>query len=366
MRSISPSDPAANDPSQPLEGWVGALLSIAADHATGLPLTELLALLPNDDFEDEAQLRAWLTQRPQLARIEEGWAFAVGRDLHPTPDRLERAHRHEAGGQALLRGPLRPVLGWLRCVGITGSTAYGTPTVEDDLDFLLIAEDGRLWLALLRIYLGLRRREGTQGLPPLPRLCFNYARDDSTVRREFAEARDPLFAREALSVRILYAPEYYAGLVRSGSWMADQFPQLFLRWKGLPRSTVPPARRASPLVRALNAVAFFALATYFQLAGLVRNARLRRAGRADAGFRTVTTLGGLSFDSFKFERIRSRYTRPIPSLPSRAASALGLDGAGAHPTARDPPPRLRATAVPPIDRGEDPTPSLSSESSKPV
>lgn len=318
----------------PAQTWIATCLELAAEHETGVPIDELASLLPPEGRMSETELARWLAGRPELAELRGGWAFAPGRAGAEFLERRERAEGFVRAARELVEGPLRGTLPWLRCVGITGSTAYGSADAADDLDFLIVARDGYLWLAVLRIYLAVRRPARNGGGAPRPRLCFNYVRDDATVRAEFAAARDRLFAREALTARILEGDAYYADLLASASWIGDHLPVVYARRRRGPGPSAPTPPRAPWLVRAANAAAFFAIATYLQVVGLRRNARLRRDGRPEAVFRTSTALGGLSFDSIRFETIRARYRSATPPPSPPVATGRGSDAVGARPIAR--------------------------------
>ena len=325
-----------------LEAWVSAVLNIAADRGSGVRVGELVSLLPPGEAMDEAGLHRWLAGHPEIARVEEGWAFGAQRERGNVLEREARSRRYENFARELLDGPLRSTLPWLRCVGITGSTAYGAPEDGDDLDFLVVARKGRLWLSVLRIYLSLwRARSSRRGHFGHPTVCFNYARDESTIRWEFVTARDPLFAREALTVRILFGDAYYRELLGASSWMAGWIPRLYIEQAQGAKGPPVDGPSASLWARAANGIAYVVLATYFQAAGLRRNARLRRSGRRDAVFRTQTVPGGLSFDSVNFEKIRVRYLSAIPPAWVPASTARGPGAVAGHPK------RRRAGPAPP-------------------
>ncbi len=350
----APHSPTGTDS---LETWITTVLEIAGEHGSGLPVRELTALLPPDRVMDERALLGWLLAHPQSAAVEGAWVFEAGGGMPPQPERRERASRYEASARELVAGPLRATLPWLRCVGVTGSTAYGAPAVTDDIDFLIVARRERLWLAMLRIYLSLRRSRLGSDRTRSVRFCFNYARDDPAVRREFSQTRDFLFAREALSARILYGEEYYRALLGSAPWMRDLIPVLYARCLGT-TSALPPEEPPPPLwVRAANAVAYLVLATYFQTVGLWRNDRLRRRHRAEAAFRTQTTRGAFSFDSVKFEKIRSRYPAPIPPISPRVAIGRDPAAGGSHPIgpARGRSPQARSASGSASDGGRSPS-----------
>ncbi|HEV2428835.1 MAG TPA: hypothetical protein VGV64_03185 [Thermoplasmata archaeon] len=258
-------------------------------------------------------------------------AFAPhARSTSPDPDRLERGERYWRAAQRLRDGALAPVLPFVLALGVTGSSAYREPEAGDDLDLLAITRPGTLWIVLAYAYLALRFGRGPGPLGEPSTVCLNYVRDAPAALREFSQAQDFLFAREALTVRLLVGEAFYARLLASAPWMAREVPRLY----GARRDPSGPQRlpKTSLALRGLNALLFLGVSTYLQLQGLRRNAHLRRRGATDDVFRSVTRLGSLSFDSTRFERRRAGYAAPDvsptpggegprPADPSQAARA---------------------------------------------
>ena len=308
-----------------LPSWISTILTIAADHSSGVSVSDLAELLPAGSEMAEPRLLDWLAAHPEIARVSGGWVYQSGRAMRPSSGARERGEEYLDRARSLLTGPLQGTLPWLRCVGVTGSAAYGEPERDADLDLMIVARQGLLWLSLLRILVDVRFRGrygyGRKGA--LPPLCFNYARDERSLRSEFRQARDVLFAREALTVRVVYGEPFYQECLRSAGWMGERLPVLYARRRRAGAPTAPPPGDAPPLLRVLNSLAFLGLATYFQLIGLLRNARLRKRGRSEAMFESRTTLGRLSFDSVKFEAIRARYLAPTVSDARPSASEHG-------------------------------------------
>jgi hypothetical protein len=284
---------------QRLEPRVTALLETARRFGTGLALGDLVDLLPRDGPATPEALRRWFAARPGIGRVEGDRVFSARARPISDESRRTRGLRY----RNLAREVIQRRLGWalplVRCLGITGSTAYGEPEAEDDIDFLVVTRTGATWLFLAYTYLALRfRRKATNE----PELCFNFVLDDFEAPREFARGRGLLFAREALTAGILWGEEYYRHLLASAPWMVEELPRLF-DGRATPDGPRPP-RRVPALLRCLNAFLFPVLATYLQLVGLRRNHRLRQEARNDAVFRTEVGPHRLAFVSRRFEQLR--------------------------------------------------------------
>ena len=209
---------------------------------------------------------------------------------------------------AVVGGPLADVAPLVRCVAVTGSAAYGEPAPHDDLDFLVVTRSGSVWPFLLYSYLAARRRPARGRDDGPSHWCFNYILDERAVREEFANSRGFLFAREALTARPVAGEPYYRGLVGSADWLAQEVPRLYQRWcvGGLP--PLPPESAAPLALRLVNVVLFPLLATYLNLAALLRNRRLTREGRSAKRFRVNAHLDRLTYETERFEELRTLYT----------------------------------------------------------
>ncbi|MGI0155390.1 MAG: glycosyltransferase [Thermoplasmata archaeon] len=307
---------------------VATLLRVARRFRTGIPLDELTSLLPPEGPAGVLELRRWLDARPSLAHVEGDRAFPPDDPPSGLSERERRALEYRRAAEHLVDRHLAPVLPWVRCVGITGSTAYGAPSAEDDLDLFVVTRTGSLWVFLAYTYvavrLGFRPAPGTDRPPP----CFNYVLEDRQAQAEFASARGFLFAREALTARVFRGERYYQDLLAGAPWLGAEIPRLYARrTSGIPPLPVDPAPWA---VRAINAVIFPPLAAYLQLAGLRRNARRRSLGSSDGSFRTVTGPRRLAFVSERFEQLRAEMA-PAARAPTEDR---GMAGPTRLPTAR--------------------------------
>jgi hypothetical protein len=316
-----------------LERRLESVLGVAAEFGSGITLDRLLKLMPLEGPGSTSDLRIWLQWHPHLARIDGERVFAPGGFPDRNPAREARAARYRRAAEELLGSHLAPVRPILCCLAISGSVAYGEPDAGDDLDLFVVTRPGALWLFLAFVYVRLRLR------PPQPaeagaRPCFNYVFEDRSAREAFARDQGFLFAREALSVRVLLGESYYAGLLRSADWLNSELP----RWNlgGEIREPEPFPTPAPWPLRLLNLGVYPLVASYLQLIGILRNRN--RAPNADraSGFRTVTTLRHLAFASDRFEHLRVRYARaarappvpggdlPVPPVTLRRSMARNL------------------------------------------
>jgi hypothetical protein len=298
---------------------VETLLQVARKFGTGIPLDELTSLLPPEGPSEGSDLRRWLDARPDLARVEGDRVFPPQEPSSGLTERESRAGRYRRAAEQLVDRHLRPVLPWVRCVGITGSTAYGAPAAEDDLDLFVVTRTGSLWVFLaytyLAVRLGFRPAAGTDRPPP----CFNYVLEDRQAQAEFASARGFLFAREALTARVFRGERYYQDLLATAPWLGAEIPRLYaLRTSGVPPTPAPPAPWA---IRVINALVFPPLAAYLQLAGLHRNARGRSSPVAEGGFRTETGPRRLAFVSHRFEELRADLAPASRAAPENVGMA---------------------------------------------
>jgi hypothetical protein len=284
---------------------VESVLRVADEHGTGVPLDELSALLTSEAPATPATLTDFLGVHAPASTVVGGRAFRgePRNDGESLEDRRARGEAYLASASYLMHTFLGPTRRLVRCAAVTGSTAYGEPERGDDCDLLVVTRRGSLWPFLAFTYLRLRldARALPRDAPPV--WCFNYVLDEREARAEFAAPRGFLFAREALTARIIEGAEYYRGLVGSAPWLGAEAPRLYARWRaeGFPD---PAHEAAAPLpVRVLNLLLFPLLGAYLQVVSLIRNRRLRRRGRGDEAFRTVTRPGRLAFETEKFGRL---------------------------------------------------------------
>ncbi len=288
------------------------LVEIAAQNESSISLDEILGLLPREPFPSTDVLRDFIASDERLSRqlsavgdevtLRGKESLAVGRGIQ----RILAANRIAEATRFL--DSLARVCPWIELAGVSGSTAYRGAKPADDVDFFFVTRRGRLWATLLLALVSARiTRLRTRGTTVF---CFNRLTEAPSCQRTFRESRDPLFAREALSLHVLRGDCLYADLLRLAPWMEGPFPGLYasrLEAGAAGRLDRPPDGRPSGAL--LNAAAFLVLAPYLWMAGLARNVRLRRQGRDKECFRTVVRTDFCATESVVFDDLRDEYRR---------------------------------------------------------
>jgi hypothetical protein len=286
---------------------VSGAVEVAGQFDTGVELERLVDLLPEHGPATVSELTGWIHAHPRSGRVAGGHAVApTAADLVFDGERRERAEQYYQAAARLFDSALQGSRPWLRCLAVTGSTAYGDPKAGDDCDFMAVVRRGSLWVFVAYVFFRLRLRAWARPSRDEPEWCFNYLLDEDTAIRAFSRPRGFLFAREALVARPVEGEAYYRGLLRRGEWLQHEAPRLYARWESAPMPEPQAPGPAPRAVRVLNAVLFPVVAAYLQLKGLRANHRLRHAGREAESFRTITRPGQMSLATRKFERLVDR------------------------------------------------------------
>ncbi len=288
------------------------LVEIAAQNASSISLIELLDLLPPGVFLSADHLRSYISADEHLSRRLSAVGTEVtlrGQESLAAERSVQRdlARDRLASAEGFLGG-LAHLCPWIEVAGVSGSTAYSGAKPTDDIDFFLVTRRRRLWITLfVALALGRIARSGPEERSVY---CFNRLMELPSCERTFREKRDPLFAREALSVRVLHGHTLYAELLRSAPWMSDHFPRLYAsRMAAFDDPESAQTTSEQPAGDILNAAMFLILAPYLVLVGLVRNRRLRREGRDKECFRVVVKPDFCATESVLFDELRDEYRK---------------------------------------------------------
>lgn len=295
----------------PTDLRLSTLLRIAEEFGVEPDPEELAELLPPGAPEgageliDEIARRRARSRRTASGDRPEGRPANSDRPATGTSDRKSRGAAYLAAARKISEGHLAPLHPHIRFLGVTGSTAFGSPQPEDDLDFLLIVRPGSLWVTLAYIFLALRWKPlpTVEGSPVRP--CFNYVLEEGAAIEEYSAGRGLSFAREALQVQGVRGDPFYRELLGAASWMKGELPRRYVRQSlpGPPKLSVP----AHPLVRLANLVAYPLLASYLLLAGMYRNHEFRTRGELSREFSVRALPDRFALHSRRFDEIAARY-----------------------------------------------------------
>ncbi len=127
---------------------------------------------------------------------------------------LKRASRF---GRALMRGAV--------VVSVSGANSYLSAAEGEDIDFFCVTKTNGIWpfmlkaLILARIH-RLANRE-------VPELCFSCTMDEEWATQAFRERQHPIFARDALTAKVIGGKVAYHDLLEEARWMEGYFPAFY-------------------------------------------------------------------------------------------------------------------------------------------
>ncbi|XWX05299.1 hypothetical protein VZO05_07000 [Aggregatilineales bacterium SYSU G02658] len=195
----------------------------------------LIGRAAESPLEVERLLRSSDRLRELLCQ-QQGFVF-----LRTRPELVERRQAREAHAAPLLESAQRyghwlAQIPFVRMVAVTGAVAMRNPShANDDIDYMLIVQPGRVWLARALAVLLVRftRLRGVE-------LCPNYvlAADKLTQTRT-----DLYVAHELTQMRPVYGYAYYCALLNANGWAWEMLPNSSAH-PPLTSETQPPIKQA--------------------------------------------------------------------------------------------------------------------------
>ena len=305
---------------EPLHVWehiiyeISFLAGIAKANGSLLSLKDLVALTRTNLSEE--QLMSWWAITPELAgfyELKNGLIIERGNDYPGSSPRIldrEQEKRARAESYARYAREFASLCTGqeTKLIAISGSTSYHTTSAADDLDIFCITKPDHLWLfltksLLLARFLQIFRRSE-------PRICFSYAVDQNFVINEFLPARDPLFARDALTTIVVHGQEFYEELLKKSSWISNYFPRLYQQRTNAVH--LEPEREkvaSSPSRRFLNTLLLVLVGNYIAFKSAMLNRRLRKQGKFSSLFKARIGPDHCIFESVRYSKLRDMYLK---------------------------------------------------------
>ncbi len=292
---------------------VELLLAIARSKGSLLSAKEISEL--TDLFPAGADLGSIWNQFPSLdSRYEvkggllvEKWAGSNQASNGAIEDQKWRRARAEIFTEFAREFSVLSGKKWIRVLSVAGSTSYKATSENDDIDIFCVTEKDSLWIYLTKALLLARVFKLVR--PGSPRFCFSCVLDEDYARRLFASPNDALFARDALTARVLRGSLFYDSLLQRGQWLSDYFPKLHAVRKAQHVGTFEDTNVTRPIVarKALNHFLFLTVGYYVRLKSILLNRKLRRAGRLDSLFRVISSPDHCIFESQSYLALRRIY-----------------------------------------------------------
>jgi len=180
---------------------------------------------------------------------------------------------------------------------------------NEDIDFFCVTRTDGMWpfmlkaLILARIY-RLTRKD-------VPELCFSCIMDERWATREFRSRQKPIFARDALTAKVIRGKVALDSLIEQASWMEDYFPA-FYRMRL--RESSPEERKtfrrelderkSSPV---LNSFVFLTLGSFLRVKSWALNRKFTKAARHSSIFATKIGPGHYIYESNRYRKLRRMY-----------------------------------------------------------
>lgn len=165
-----------------------------------------------------------------------------------------------------------------------------------------------MWSFMLRAILMARiHRLANRGAPVL---CFSCIMDERWAREAFGKRQSAIFARDALTAKLISGGTAYRALLAEASWMEDYFPT-FYRMRV--RDAVPDLR---PLRAArggqegsvvLNSFLHLTLGSFLKMKSWALNRKFTKAARHSSIFTTRIGSGHYIYESNRYRKLKTMY-----------------------------------------------------------
>lgn len=210
-----------------------------------------------------------------------------------------------------------------RMLCVSGSTSYGSPLNNDDLDLFVTSSRDSLWIFLLKAMLFARIYRTLHS--KAPRICFSYAADDSYVKKAFA-THDPLLARDALNLQPLKGSKFLGYLLHTNSWMARYFPRLYrkkMETFGQSCDALETQGFSSIALRPLNLFLFFCVSLYIRTKSRLLNRTYLHHGKTTSSFVVRTGPDHCMFESKRYSILRDLYRQLGATIVANKTDSAG-------------------------------------------
>ena len=308
---LSRSEPSAI--SDKVIAEIEVLSRIAQANGSLVSIHDIVALtsikLPEEQIE-----KHWQTVPNLAGRFEFKAGFlcervATGGNNSPARLKSEMENRTRAKNYNIFAQAFAPFLKEKEAtlVAVSGSTSYQSASVADDLDFFQVTRPGFLWTYIVKsMFLARAFRLFNRNSP---RICFSYAVDEEYANKEFSSSKDPLFARDALTLMVIHGTETYRRLLTKSSWMSKFYPKLFDQRS---RDTKAGERleehfTPSTFRKFSNQLVYLIISKYLATKSAMLNRRLGKSGKSNSLFSLRIGPDHFVIESVRYSHLRQMY-----------------------------------------------------------
>lgn len=291
---------------------IEAFCQIARENGAAISLRELIGLAAIDASELELEA-AFLSDSNLRSKFLLESGFVLERSLvgegggrKDVEHEMRRRERAEANlGEANKFG--RILAGGTLLVSVSGANSYLSARDDEDIDFFCVTETNGMWAFILKSLIIARIHRLADR--KVPEFCFSCIMDESWANRTFGSKQPAIFARDALTAKVISGERVFNSLLRQASWMEGYFPVFYgmrLRETGQERANAVQANvsRGSVVV---NSLLFHFLGSFLRLKSWALNRKLTKASRRSSVFRTKIGKGHYIYESVRYRNLGAIY-----------------------------------------------------------
>jgi hypothetical protein len=293
---------------------IEAFCQIAGENGAVISLRELIGLAAIEASEHE--LATAFSSDSKLGSkflLESGYVLDRHTVTEGTPRQTveEEERRREVAranlkmarrfGTALMRGTV--------LVSVSGANSFLSARKEDDVDFFCVTKTNGMWPFMLRALILARIHRLAN--KDVAELCFSCVMDERWAMKAFRKRQHPIFARDALTAKVIGGGSTYHVLLQEARWMEDYFPAFYsMRLRETNPQGVQSTRNeaaGSEGSFVLNSFLYHTLGTFLRMKSWTLNRKLAKAGRRSAVFATRIGVGHHIYESNRYRKLRRMY-----------------------------------------------------------
>ena len=212
------------------EREIEAFCQIARENGAAISLRELIELAAIDASEHELAV-AFHSDSKLRSKflLESGYVLERLAGSEGTGGGRSRKRRggESADGTNLKRASsvrARSLSGTV-LVSVSGANAYLSAREDEDIDFFCVTKTNGMWTFMLKalILARIHRLANRE----VPELCFSCVMDEKWATQEFRKRQPPIFARDALTAKVIGGSSAYHALLEEAPWMGEYFPAFY-------------------------------------------------------------------------------------------------------------------------------------------
>jgi len=287
---------------------------IARENGAMISLRELIGLASMDASERELE-DAFLSDSKLRSKflLEAGYVIerssvpvvAAQETVEEEEKRRERARanlkRATRFGGALLRGTV--------LVAVGGANSYLSARENEDIDYFCVTKTNGMWSFMLKALILARIHRLANR--DVPELCFSFIMDEKCATEEFRARQHPIFARDALTAKVIWGKMAYHALLEEAPWMGDYFPAFYrmrLRETSLDEQRWSRDGAASKEGSAvLNSLLYHTLGPFLRMKSWALNRKFTKAAWHSSVFATRIGKGYCIYESNRYRKLGRMY-----------------------------------------------------------